>query len=475
MARLQFIQHRNPLHVTIGLLALTLCGGVALYAAQHAALLKLAYPAAAFAMGGWLYATRPALYLGFVWWTWLTVPFIRRLIEYQTGFDSMNLAMTAPLAASLFTVFSVLRFGKKLQERTYAPYAFLLAAIVYGYLVGLPKTSPLGATLVLLAWMLPVALAFHLHVLWNHYPAHRKAVQTVMRWGVLVLGVYGILQYLAPAPWDQAWMLASGMETIGRPEPYEVRVFSMLNAPGPFAMVMMAGLIVLFVDGQWMARLAVAPGAVALMLALVRAAWGGWAVGLGYLAVRSHGALQRRILVVLGVGLVLIVPFLQYGPIAEDVGDRAETLTALGQDNSFGDRVAFFKVAAGWVLSNPVGAGLGSTGRGAKLNDSGLVSFDSGILAIPFTLGWLGALLYISGLVLLLIPLLKVDARTLDPFALACAAVVVAFLAQLLFANSFTDLKGIVFWTFVGLGLAARLHHAAAAPVDPPQKAVAAS
>jgi len=269
-----------------------------------------------------------------------------------------------------------------------------------------------------------------------------------------------------PAPWDQAWMTASGMTSIGQPEPFEVRVFSMLNAPGPFAVVMMAGLVVLFADTSLVSRLALAPGFVAFLLALVRSTWGGWIAAMGYMAFRTHGAMRSRLVKGILVGSILVAPFLFYGPIVSEVNDRLDTMTALRDDTSFNDRVQFFRVAAGWVLSNPVGAGLGGTGRGAKVTGQGIVSFDSGLLSIPYTLGWPGALLYLGGFVLLLRPLLQIRSDTTDLFAVACVAIVVAMTAQLLFSNSLTDLKGMVAWTFLGLGLAARLYYTSSPDAD---------
>lgn len=456
---LSWYQQNRAIHVTIAVLSLSFCACIILYGTPYAGLIKLLYPFAMGVTAFWLFSSRPALFLGFAWWMWLTIPFVRRIVEWETGYDGANLIMTAPIGATILTLVTVFRFGGYIRSREFAPYGLAIAGVIYALLVGLPKTTLLGATLSLMEWLMPIALGFHLHVFWRMYPQHKSVLRGVFRWGIMILGVYGILQFLSPMPWDVQWMIASGMESIGRPEPYEVRVFSMLNAPGPFASVMMAGLIVLFADSHVLGRLALAPGLIALLLSLVRAAWGGWIIAAGYMAWSVRGRLRKRLLTVLTVAVLLAAPLAFVGPIASTISSRAETIASVQSDNSFGHRLSFFRIASKWVLTNPIGAGLGSTGRGAKMDQSGgMVTFDSGILAVPYTLGWLGGGLYFMAIFLLMQHIIRIRSDNADLFTVMCAAITVSFVVQLAFANTFTGLKGILFWTFAGLAMAGRKH-----------------
>lgn len=460
ISNLFWYQKHRSLHVAAAALCILFSIFALMYWGNLASLLKLLYPAAMTAVGFWLFASRPALFFGFAWWMWMTIPFVRRIVEYQSGFDGANLIMTAPIGVTGLAILTVLRNGALLTRREFAPYGLATVGIFYAYLVGLPKTTPLAATLSLMEWLLPVALAFHLHVHWRLYPSHREALKGVFRWGILIIGIYGVVQYISPMPWDRQWMIASGMNSIGHPEPFRVRVFSMLNAPGPFASVMMAGLVVLLFDSRILARLALGPGFAAFLLSLVRASWGGWLVSVGYMAFRLTGTLRRQLVYVLVGGIVLVTPFLMVGPIADRVSSRAQTVTSIEQDNSFGDRISFFGIAAKWVLQEPIGAGLGSVGRGSKMNDGGgKVTFDSGVLAVPYTLGWLGGLLYFAAVYMTVVPILRLTAERTDVFTVTCAAIVVSLVVQLVFANTFTGLKGILFWTFAGLALASAKYH----------------
>src|SRR4030081_1469123 len=56
-----------------------------------------------------------------------------------------------------------------------------------------------------------------------------------------ILSVYGIIQYVFLPPWDAFWLQnvsAQGSLSFGKPFPFQVRVFSMLNSPGPFGSFM---------------------------------------------------------------------------------------------------------------------------------------------------------------------------------------------------------------------------------------------
>jgi hypothetical protein len=429
-----------------------------MYWLGHASLLKLVYPAAMMGVGLWLYASRPTLYFGFTIWMWITIPFIRRIVEYQSGFDGANLIMVTPLAVTLLSVITVFKNGALLKKAEFAPYWLASVGIIYGYLVGLPKTTPLAATLSLLEWLLPIVLAFHLHVHWRSYRQHRSVFRSVFRWGILILGVYGVAQFVFPMPWDQYWMTASGMNSIGDPEPFEVRVFSMLNSPGPFAVFMMTGLLIIFFDNHLISRLALGPGMAAFLLSLVRSAWGGLVVAIGYMALRTSGALKRQLVYTIAVVVVLVAPFLTVGPIANEISARVETMTSIGTDNSFRARASFFIIAARWVASDPIGAGLGSTGTSAKLR-GGSATFDSGLLAIPYSLGWFGGLMYLTALFLSFRSVLSTTEKNSDPFGVACSSVAFAILFQLIFSNILLGFQGILFWSCASLAIASSRYH----------------
>lgn len=434
-----------------------------------ASLVNYAYPTTALVVGLWLYGTRPALYLGFTWWIWFVTPFVRRLVDYGIGhFTPTSPVMLAPYLVTGIAVLTLFRAGKRLARRDHVPFLLLLLGIGYGYLIGLIKVGPMSAIFGALNWLLPVLLALHVYLLPGLAEAHKKIVAKTFAWGVLVMGVYGLLQYVSVPPWDAQWLLDSDMWiTMGRPEDGQIRIFSTLNSTGPFAYVLVAGLLLLFSNSNTVGRLAAAPGYFSLLFSLVRSAWGGWFVGLAYLAWRLKGKLRMRLVGLLAVTAMLSIPLFMLAPNTDRATERAATLTNLEEDASFRTRVGIHRRGATAVLRTPIGRGVGAYGPAAKLSKGGVASIDSGIFAVVLTLGWIGTLLYVSGLGWLLGRLFRLDARLADPFVTSLTAVTFAFMAMMIFLNQLNGVTGAVVWPFLALALTLGKHsvHPAEEPV----------
>lgn len=432
--------------------------------------MKSSYPLVALLSGSLLYLRFPDLYVGFVWWIWLLTPGLRRLVDYHQGWDPQSVMMLAPFLVTLLVSFSFLKHLPKLQLPRYLPFGLILLSLLYGYVVGVVKVGVPAATFALLDWSVPTLFAFYLAVDWRRYAVYRGVIRRVFAWGVLLLGGYGLIQYLAPLPWDRYWMLNAPIASIGLPEPFEVRVYSTLNSPGPFAIFVMAGLLLLLSGGDRLRWPASAAGLVALLLSLVRSAWGGWLVGLLYVAARTR-RLRLRLLLALAATITFTMPLLLLGPVADTVGSRISTLSNPGEDTSFAARAEFYSEFAPKAFLAPLGAGMGGTGLATKLSDSGgelgeLANFDSGIMNIPFTLGWPGTLLYVGALALLLRRAFGGGVHS-DPFTTASQGIVLAVLAQLVFDDFLVGVTGMVFWSFLGLALAARFRREAGGERDP--------
>jgi hypothetical protein len=369
--------------------------------------------------------------------------------------------MLAPFLVAGLTFFTLLRHAPKLQDFPFFPIGLASAGLLYGFGVGVLKVGMFAAAFDLINWIVPVVVAFHLVVHWRDYPRYRRLTQRTFSWGVLVLGVYGLWQYFALPVWDQVWMLNAPMGSIGIPEPLGVRVFSTLNSPGPFAVVMMAGLLVLLSGGGLQRWFAAVPGYASFLLSLVRSAWGAWLVGLFFLAAH-RGRSRPRWLAALAVTGLVVWPLLSFGPIADAVDARLQTISTLQQDTSFAARLKFYSEFAPQAFTNLVGAGLGSTGSATKLTMGGELGqygdFDSGIMAIPFVLGWPGGLLYAGGLIWFSSSALR-GVKQPDLFAAASRGIAAAVLVQLVFGNMATGVSGMVLWYFLGLAMAARLFY----------------
>ena len=186
------------------------------------------------------------------------------------------------------------------------------------------------------------------------------------------------------------------------------------------------------------------------------------------------GYSRTRVLAILAAGVVLCIPLFVFAPNTERVANRAESLTNLDDDNSMQARMHLYEQGTLNAVLNPLGIGIGSLGTAARLQaggdelTSGALVFDSGVLAIPLTLGWPGTTLYLGGLIWMLLMALRITPSNADQFAVIGVAIVIAFMAMMVFSNQLKGVSGMMVWSFLGLALASKHYHQtrAAVPVE---------
>ncbi|MFC1548657.1 glucose-6-phosphate isomerase [Candidatus Omnitrophota bacterium] len=433
--------------------------------ARLSLLLKFAYPALAFMVGAVFYFRDPPLYVAYTWWIWFLNPLVRRVVDYQVGWDPLNPVTLTPYLVTMLTFLTFFRWFQRLFSSAGFPLGIILTGIGYGYFIGIVKNGALSASYDLLMWMAPVLFAIHLMYFWRQYPQFRDIITRTFVWGIMVMGLYGIFQFFAPPVWDRYWVQNAPMGSIGFAEPFLLRIFSTLNSPGPFANVMLAGLLLIF-SGKGLIRIfAAIPGYTSFFLSLVRAAWGGWLAGIIFMAVNATGRLRMRLIALSLIMGLLIFPLLSFGPIAERINERFRTFGFLRWDASLSRRVEFHSEYMGRAFGNILGEGFGSTGVATKL--SGKVGelgrfgdFDSGVMHIPFVLGWPGTFLYLGGLILLLFYAFSVKNRKKESFEIVSKAIILAVLIQIIFFLPFKGVVGMIFWTFLGIAISAREYNA---------------
>jgi hypothetical protein len=417
-------------------------------------LYNFTYFGASVFIAGWLYAARSPWYYGFVMWSWFLASFVRRVVDYQLGTytpPGLSLSLLTPFAVTLLAVLDIPRYGRLLVQRSFLPFLLCLSAVLYGYLIALSLQGPVNATVALLNWLPPLIIGFHLFVRQHAYRRHRHVAQRVFTWGMLLLGLYGIAQFFLAPPWDVFWMVHSEMNSIGRPEAMQIRVFGTLDSPGPYAIVMLTGVILLLVSFSPTSLLAAVPGYTSFLLSMVRGAWLGWIVALGVLIVRLTGRLRTRLIVFAAVIAVLVVPiFMMSGTLGEMAGSRLATLTNIQQDGSYQARTNLYQETLLVALMSPVGHGLGSR------------NVDSGVVTVLWQLGWPGTALYSLGLFLMF----KQAFRGRGRFAVAATAVAVSLLFQMLASNQLAQISGIIFWSMLSLAAAAHYHDRAQPPPE---------
>lgn len=444
--------------LTYAALAATVVIGATAFVGPVAALVQFLYPVSTLAAAALLLWRKPALYIGFMWWVWFLTPAVRRLVDLHVGYSDASPVMLAPFLVTGAALAAVLWRLGELPRPFRLPFAFTAGGLLYAYTVGLLYNGPVPATFDLLTWGVPVVSGAYVLTRQDSAAAIRDATQRAFAWGLLVMGVYSLVQYFYLPPWDGFWMDNAGLGSIGVSEPGEVRVFSTLNSPGPFAAVVMAGLLLAFSGQGVVNTLGAAAGFVGFALSAVRSAWGGWVVGLLVVVVSLPLRQRARLLGTLLLLAVVAVPLFTVGPVAELLSHRLSSVANLQADTSYNDRLALYTNFSSFTAGNLMGQGLGGTGVAAGLRSASaaLQDLDSGIIAVIYTFGLLGTLYYVGGALFLFAAALRTGLQSHRPADAVYIGIMVGTVSQLAFGNVWGGAPGMVLWFFPCLYLASR-------------------
>lgn len=419
-------------------------------------ILRFIFPVASLGVGLFLYFRYSIIYIGFTWWLWFLTPLVSRLIDYRSGWDPSRLILVAPYLVTMITTITLVKFLPRTYSRGGLPFIMVLAAIAYGTVIGLVNNEVSAVARSFLDWYSPISFAFHLWVNWRDYPRHREVIQSTFLWGVLIMGAYGVIQYLVAPEWDRFWLNESGMFTsAGSPEPLGIRVWSTMHSPGPFSVVMQAGLLLLFTSKNPLRIPAAILGTLTFLLTLARSAWGGWMLSMLFFIPSLKTKLQLRIIATMLVLALCVVPMVTVEPFASKVGDRIQTLIDIRQDDSYRARQNIYEEDLQASLSQFQGTGLGYTWSFDKSKKGLSVTvIDSGVLDLFSTLGWVGAIPYLGGLILMIANIFKFSKLNFDSFLPASKALTLSYLVMLIFGSGMISVSGLLFWGLIGLNTA---------------------
>ncbi len=392
----------------------------------------------------------PAVCVGFC----AFVPFLRRVADYQVGFVQANpillgsLVVLLPALPSLFR--RILTPGAPLA----GPLAAMVGCLMYGSFLALVGEKVIQALYEPAWYILPVALATFV----MERPADLVAIRRSLTQAVLlimpIMTVYGVLQYVSPQPWDIVWMLNVDNNTFGKPMPYEVRVFSMLNSPGTagvftaYAMLMLSG-------GGLIGMLVAVAALPLLLLTIIRTAWLAVFIGLVAILVVAPATQRLRLVGALAAGILAMVLLVASPAVPVSVKnmieDRANSFTSLGTDTSANDRRDTYASFYNRLAESPLGEGFGANGSAtASVQKRDLPALDSGILEIFLTFGLPVGMIYMYSLGAIILAAWR--GMRLSRGALAdCFAVLVATLAIMPLGNSIAGETGGIQWTAIGL------------------------
>ena len=421
--------------------------------------LRVGFPVMSFLVGILLYRTQPSYYIGFSWWMWILTPLISRLSDYLTSWDPQRAIMIAPFLVSSITLATLFRHVMNSNEKVNLPFQLVLVGLLYATLIGYVFAAPISIIRSLMEWIVPVAFGYHLFWNWKLYPQYCNTLRMTFLLGVLITGCYGVFQFITAPEWDCKWLIETEIISMGKPEPFGIRVWSTMNSPASFASFMMSGLLLLLSSNNPLQLPATVVGYLSFLLSLARTAWGGLLVGLILMTSSMKLELQVRIVLLLLVVGLCVVPLSSMDPFSEVIGNRIDSMKDVENDSSFNARSGDLGGYLYNAVSNPLGQGFGNSWiRQANGSLSQQIT-DNGLVDMFSTLGWLGTAPYLTGLLMLTALVFQVKAVRHDSFMSAARGISISFVIQMASTNSLIGLGGMFMWGFLGIVLSGERYH----------------
>jgi hypothetical protein len=399
----------------------------------------------------------PGLHIEVVIALFAFAPFLRRMVDVNAGFNVSGIMLLGPLLALAVPLpelrHLLLRRGLPQHRGAYTPYVIMIACLLYGWTLSAFQGDVGDATVSGAKMFVPILYAMYLI---HRAEAGEAVIAGAMRAFIVIspiIGVYGILQYLDPQPWDRYWMLNSPLLTsIGKPEPMQIRVFSTMNSPASFASFAACGLLLFgFCKRGWVAMLLVVPVCLALLLSSYRTAWIAIAVGIVFTcmfnATRGRAVLLMVCLFAAAAAAVLLTPF------GDVIGDRLATLLGdPAQDGSGHERlteiIRLYSDQDHYLFGNGL--------AGARVVDPQMLGIDGQFVASAVAMGIFIGNIHLIALVWAALQGVFSLEQNAPPVWLVAGAIVVGNVAVLPLAIISSGEVGLPVWIFAALLTARR-------------------
>ena len=431
----------------LGLVIFTILGILA-----GAGFFRIGFLALSFSVGIFLYQRYPVLYTGFTWWLYFLTPLLRRLIDYRAGFQTEAIILAAPFLVTAITLPGFIRYILKSYpyRQTNLPFVLAFVAICYSFLIGLVNLEFSFRLIRTFAeWVSPVAFGFFVSSKWQNYPTYRKNTQRIFLWGTLVMGAYGLVQFIAMPPWDSYWQ-QKVVEEVGYVNAIGgesgTAIWGTTNTNGTLALLLMPGILLLLTRQSSLSILAAVIGCLASLLTNSRTAWILVLIALFIVIGNLRSQLQIKIILFALVVGLLVLPLANIQPFSGMISSRLGTLSNVLHDSSFQGRSAQYTEFLEDGLLNPIGRGLSSVNHP-----------DSGIINVIAEMGWLGATPFLGALILLVWQMFQAS-RENDLFMFVARAIAVPLIISPS-GNFFSALPAFMIWFFAGMVMASHRYY----------------
>ncbi len=398
--------------------------------------------------------------LATLWLYWLLIPLVRRVVDLISASPAAD-----PLSLLPFACTGLLAVMELRENRLSARARTILTIAAAGFLIGLPiglTVDPAATTFAATAYLAGLS-AFVIGWGDEVRPGPGSSFERILLAALIPLSLYGIAQYFYPlTAWDDNWVTSTDLGSIMAPQEGHIRIFSTLNSPFTFAILLAVGIlfIVSLRKRLTSALLYLVPVSVALALTFVRSAWLSLVIGLIVYAAAAKGKAAGKTVAVILLCLVGVIVLGSSNPTTKAFTDR---ITSLGDpdDLSAKERLETTNRLLPESVREPLGSGLGQAGLASNLSESkekGVVDVDNGYVSLIYQVGPIGFLMVVWALFGCVWAAFRALGRASPPDRYRRAAVL-AILVMLLVANASADvlfgLPGVIFWYLAGLSVAA--------------------
>jgi hypothetical protein len=422
----------------------------ALYLGKQGRLLQMIIPLGCACVATLLIRVNSVAYIRLTLWSLLLAPLVRRLVDDRCGFTDHSLILATPVLLFAVALVGIWKSRANLFKPHILPMFLCLGALGYGLCISSILQPSAKLIYVAPQWATPIFFAIYLCCVPEKYELHRKAIASTFLIAGAVLGIYGLYQFYVIPPWDSYWlknvMESHDATSFGRAASGQVRIWSTVNAPGPFANILVTVIVIwCFQKAAWKIPILLL-ALLDLSLTLIRTEWLDLALALALLLLSINYRKLHRYIISL-VLLICCAPVAIYIPGVRDVvRDRISSFQNPKDDTSYLDRKDLLTKGIKIVLKNPLGT--------AHLAGA---SVDSGLLDLFLALGWPGGIAYLGGLSLILLNV-SVYRRCNDLFLRSCHARAFGLTATFVSGSIFFEMPGAILWLCLGLYVAG-CHH----------------
>lgn len=417
-------------------------GGAMLTPAAKA--LLILFPAGCLYVGYRALRADSALFGEFVTWLFFLTPFLRRVVDYETNAREMIIISTPFLVLLIPLMFVLVRWKHAISWES-APFCYAIAAVLYGAFVACAHAQFSSAAAGMIMWIPPITFALFLLLERDRISDTYEGIERAILGGTFVAGTYGLIQYFFVPAWDAAWMRSVDMDTIGKPEAMEVRVFSTLNSPQVLAAFLLVGILLAYrLRSRWKYLILLA-GIASLVLSAARSAWIGLFAGLMFLAFRGSSAERIRTLFATGGCTLLILVALNVPELSETISTRFNTFADLKHDESALDRKETYTRVSEQLQHSLEGSGLGVDNGMADAQN------DSSVVAVLLGLGLPGSLIFATAVGVCAFKLLFTRSARELPQLLGLQCCITGLACESPLNNVVNGQIGFLLWSMIGL------------------------